>query len=76
MGRTVREGRWLFVAALILVPVAGAALNRTEAGGTIHACYSKSGGALRIAKSSRFATRKNWPLSSQRRGRVRRGSRR
>ena len=56
MGRIIREGRWLFVAALVLVPVAGAALNRTEAS-TIHACYSKSSGVLRIATRCKSSER-------------------
>ncbi len=57
MGRIIREGRWLLVAALVLVPVAGATLNRTETGSTIHACYAKSTGVLRVAKRCSSAER-------------------
>jgi hypothetical protein len=65
MRKRLGKGRWLALAAVLLVPVAGAAITQATGNGVIHSCFAKSGGALRVAKKCKSSEK---PLSWNRTG--------
>jgi hypothetical protein len=65
MRKRLGKGRWLALAAVLLVPVAGAAITQATGNGVIHSCSAKSGGALRLAKKCKSSEK---PLSWNRTG--------